>query len=45
MARTVETVQPLIDERGHKLTVDVPEGMLAVLGDPTRLMQATGQRA
>ena len=42
MTRTVETVQPLIDERGHTLTVDVPGGMLAVLGDPTRLVQALG---
>ena len=42
MTRTVETVQPLIDERGHTLTVDVPRGMLAVLGDPTRLVQAIG---
>jgi signal transduction histidine kinase len=42
MTRTVETVQPLIDERGHTLTVDVPAGMLAVLGDPTRLVQAIG---
>jgi CheY-like chemotaxis protein len=32
----------LIDERGHTLTVDVPKGMLAVLGDPTRLVQAIG---
>ena len=32
ITRTVETVQPLIDERGHTLTVDVPKGMLAVLG-------------
>src|SRR3984957_4282062 len=42
MTRTVETVQPLIDERGHTLTVDVPNGVLSVLGDPTRLMQALG---
>ena len=42
MTRTVETVQPLIEERGHTLTVDVPKGMLAVLGDPTRLVQASG---
>jgi signal transduction histidine kinase len=42
MTRTVETVQPLIDERGHTLIVDVPKGMLAVLGDPTRLVQAIG---
>jgi signal transduction histidine kinase len=42
ITRTVETVQPLIDERGHTLTVDVPKGMLAVLGDPIRLVQAIG---
>jgi signal transduction histidine kinase len=42
MTRTVETVQPLIEDRGHKLTVEVPKGMLAVLGDPTRLVQALG---
>jgi signal transduction histidine kinase len=42
MTRTVETVQPLIDERGHTLTVEVPKGMVAVLGDPTRLVQAIG---
>jgi signal transduction histidine kinase len=42
VARTVETVQPLYDERGHKLTVDIPDGVLAVLGDPTRLIQALG---
>jgi signal transduction histidine kinase len=42
MTRTVETVQPLIEDRGHKLSVEVPKGMLAVLGDPTRLVQALG---
>jgi signal transduction histidine kinase/ActR/RegA family two-component response regulator len=42
ITRTVETVQPLIEERGHTLTVDVPTGMLPVLGDPTRLVQAIG---
>jgi signal transduction histidine kinase len=42
LTRTVETVQPLIEERGHKLTVEVPKGILAVLGDPTRLVQAVG---
>jgi signal transduction histidine kinase len=42
VARTVETVQPLMDERGHTLTVQVPAGIHAVLGDPTRLMQALG---
>jgi signal transduction histidine kinase len=42
MARTVETVQPFFEERGHTLAVEVPKGMLAVLGDPTRLVQALG---
>jgi signal transduction histidine kinase len=42
VTRTVETVQPLIDERGHTLSVEVPPGTLAVLGDPTRLTQALG---
>ncbi|MDB6090232.1 MAG: hypothetical protein JWN85_3016, partial [Gammaproteobacteria bacterium] len=42
VARTVETVQPLIDERKHTLTIAIPEEMLAVLGDPTRLTQALG---
>jgi signal transduction histidine kinase len=42
LTRTVETVQPLIEERGHKLTVEVPKGIPAVLGDPTRLVQAVG---
>jgi signal transduction histidine kinase len=42
LTRTVETVQPLIDNRGHTLTVEAPNGILAVLGDPTRLVQALG---
>jgi signal transduction histidine kinase len=42
VARTVETVQPLIEERGHTLSVQLPTGVLAVLGDPTRLSQALG---
>jgi signal transduction histidine kinase len=42
VARTVETVQPLIEERGHTLSVHLPSGILAVLGDPTRLSQALG---
>jgi signal transduction histidine kinase len=40
VARAVETIQPLIDERGHELTVDLPQGRLTVLGDPVRLTQA-----
>jgi signal transduction histidine kinase len=42
LAQTVETVQPLIEERGHTLRVEIPDGVLTVLGDPTRLMQAIG---
>src|SRR3569833_1521216 len=42
IGRTVETVQPLFQERGHKLRVEIPDGVLSVLGDPTRLMQAIG---
>jgi signal transduction histidine kinase len=40
VARAVETVQPLIDERGHELTVGLPDRPLVVLGDPARLTQA-----
>jgi signal transduction histidine kinase len=40
--RTVETVQPLFAERGHSLKVEIPAGVLSVLGDPTRLTQALG---
>jgi len=42
VARTVETVQPLFEERGHTLKVEIPDGVLSVLGDPTRLTQALG---
>jgi signal transduction histidine kinase len=42
IACTVETVQPLIEERGHELSVQLPTGTLMVLGDPTRLSQALG---
>jgi signal transduction histidine kinase len=42
VARTVETVQPSLEERGHTLSVEIPTGILAILGDPTRLMQAIG---
>ena len=42
VARTVETVQPLFEERGHTLRVEMPDTGLSVYGDPTRLMQAIG---
>jgi signal transduction histidine kinase len=40
VARAVETAQPLIEEHGHELTVEIPSDTVAVLGDPTRLTQA-----
>jgi signal transduction histidine kinase len=42
VGRTVETVQPLFTERDHRLRVEIPDEVLTVLGDPTRLMQAIG---
>ena len=42
ISRAVETTHPLINERGHELTIDVVDESLAVLGDPTRLTQALG---
>jgi len=42
VARAVETVQPLMVERGHNLTVEVPAAPIRVYGDPLRLIQAIG---
>jgi CheY-like chemotaxis protein/two-component sensor histidine kinase len=42
VARAVETVQPLIVERGHQLSLDVADGSIKVFGDPLRLTQALG---
>lgn len=42
IARAVETVQPLIAERGHELSVDLPEQPVLLHGDPLRLTQALG---
>ena len=42
VARAVETVQPLIVERGHRLTLDVAPESIRVFGDPLRLTQALG---
>src|SRR4051812_18965884 len=42
VSRAVETVQPMIVERGHVLSVDVPAGLIQVHGDPLRLTQALG---
>ena len=40
VARAVETVQPLIEERRHRVSVQMPAETLGVLGDPIRLTQA-----
>ena len=42
VARAVETARPLIDARRHALTLDLPEDLLSVDGDPTRLVQIIG---
>jgi signal transduction histidine kinase len=42
VARAIETIQPLIAEQRHELTVDVPEDSLEVEGDLTRLTQVLG---
>jgi len=42
VARAIETIQPLIAEQRHELTVDVLEDSLEVEGDLTRLTQVLG---
>src|SRR3984893_3583357 len=42
VARAVETVQPLIVERGHQFTMKVLTEPIRVYGDPLRLTQALG---
>jgi signal transduction histidine kinase len=42
IARAVETVQPLIQERGHQFTTEIPAATLRVNADPLRLTQALG---
>ncbi len=37
---SVESARHAIDERGHALAVELPEGPIAMRGDPTRLTQA-----
>jgi signal transduction histidine kinase len=39
VAMAVETAQPLFEERGHALQIDVPSDQLWVNGDPSRLAQ------
>lgn len=42
VARAIETIQPLIAEQRHELTLDVPDEVLEVEGDLTRLTQVLG---
>jgi signal transduction histidine kinase len=42
IARALETVAPLIEERGHDLAVQAPAEPLLLYGDPLRLTQALG---
>ncbi|HVK07532.1 MAG TPA: PAS domain S-box protein, partial [Gemmataceae bacterium] len=35
----IETVRPVIEQSGHRLTVSAPDGPLVVTADPTRLAQ------
>lgn len=37
--RAIESTQPIIDERGHTLDVTMPEEVLVIEGDLTRLVQ------
>jgi signal transduction histidine kinase len=40
IARAVETVHPILNERRHELTLELPEPGVTIFGDPTRLTQA-----
>src|SRR3984893_17058278 len=42
IARAVETVQPLMQARGHELTSEIPPGPSRINADPLRLPQAFG---
>jgi signal transduction histidine kinase/ActR/RegA family two-component response regulator len=42
IARAMETVQPLIQARGHELTSEIPAATLRINADPLRLTQAFG---
>ena len=42
VARAVETARPLIDAREHELTLELPDELLTVDGDKTRLVQVLG---
>ncbi|MGA9368847.1 MAG: response regulator [Steroidobacteraceae bacterium] len=40
ISRAIETAHPLLDERKHQLTLELPEHGVRVFGDSTRLTQA-----
>ncbi len=42
VAQAVETAQPLIEARRHRLEISLPEDALPVHGDPVRLAQVIG---
>jgi signal transduction histidine kinase/ActR/RegA family two-component response regulator len=42
VADAVETTRGLIDERGHTLSLSLPESPIWLEGDPTRLVQVVG---
>ena len=42
VSRAVETIEPVIEERGHELTINVTHGDVKINGDPVRLVQAIG---
>nr|AYC79546.1 hypothetical protein [uncultured bacterium] len=42
IARAVETARPLIDARRHSLSIELPDDLLTVDGDKTRLVQVIG---
>lgn len=42
IGRAVEIVQPMVAERGHELSLDLPDESVFVYGDPLRLTQALG---
>ncbi len=42
VARAVETARPALDSRRHELSIELPEELLTVDGDKTRLVQLLG---
>jgi signal transduction histidine kinase len=42
IARAVETTRPAIDAHGHELTLELPDELITVEGDKTRLAQVAG---